>query len=109
METVNTIFKAAAEKIADRWFESAIFTPLIGAPVSCDAYASKETEYVPPGFEATTPEKITVVIYRKEQVADSLIDPGATFLIGEITYTVEGPDERDGDILGRLIVKSDEN
>lgn len=98
-----------AEKIADRWFETAIFTPLVGSPVSCDAYASNDTEFVPSGFEATTPERRTIIIYRKEQIADTLIDTGATFLIGSITYTVEGPDERDGDILGRLIVKSDES
>ena len=107
MATFDTIKKSAAERIAANYFDDAVFVPRVGNRIDCKATLVQEADAQPEGLDTVADVKRDVIVYRKEQIADSVMEPGGYFLINSVKYFVEGASENDGPIFGYQIVKNE--
>lgn len=104
---LDTIRRRAAASLATLYFDGeARFVPRVGEPVDpCYAKLKNEQDLQPVGYSTISDVFKQTVVYLKAEIADSLVEPGAYFVLDDKKYVIEATADNDTDILGRVIVR----
>ncbi len=101
--TFQSILDQAGEDLFDHAGLDSTFTPSVGDPVSCKVRIESSVEDQPVG-ESSVWEVVTTLEYRYDEVGKEA-DPGETFLVGAVTYTVKAVLENEDSRFIKVAVK----